>query len=154
MAAEEASTAGRSLYVVSTSATARSGTRTYLLDVAVDSRRQRWRTDERCHPSPLLDVLALDVGKDCVQRSSEKFTCRLDARSCGIEKVGQRYLMAGSLVRKRARSGQLGPHHRLVSTAILDECKCIGLRSPCSPLVATSFIGCAEEAKVLVKGSS
>jgi hypothetical protein len=54
----------------------------------VDHRRQRWRTDERCCPSPLLDVLALDVGKDHVQRSSKKFACCLDAHSCGIEKVG------------------------------------------------------------------
>jgi len=145
---------GRSRYVVSTSVTARSGMRTYLLDVAVNSRRQSWRTDNRCRPSPLLDVLALDVGKDCVQRSSKKFTCCPDARSCGIEMVGRRYLVAGSLVRKRARSGQLGPHHRLVSTAILDECKCLGLRSPCGPLVVTSFVGRAEEAKALAKGSS
>ena len=38
---------GRSRYVASTSATARSGTRTYLLDVALDRRRKKWRTDER-----------------------------------------------------------------------------------------------------------
>jgi hypothetical protein len=54
-------------------------------------------------PSPLLDVLALNVGKDHVQRSSEKFACHLDARSCGIEKVGRRYLGAGSLIHKRAK---------------------------------------------------
>ena len=44
-------------------------------------------------PSPLIDVLALNVGKDCVQRTSEKVACRLDACSCGIEKVGRRYLV-------------------------------------------------------------
>jgi hypothetical protein len=69
-------------------------------------------------PSPLLDVLMLNVGKDRVQRSSEKFACRLDARSCGIEKVGRRYLGAGLLVRKRAHSGQLGLHCSLLSTAM------------------------------------
>ena len=117
------------------------GTRTYLLDVALNHRRQRLRTDERCCPSPLLDVLALNVGKDRVQRSSEKFACRLDARSCGIKKVERRYLVAGSLVCKRACSGQLGPHRSVVSTALLDERKCLGLRSPCGPLVVTSFVG-------------
>ncbi len=116
-------------------------TGTYLLDVALDHQRQRWRTDERCCPSPLLNVLALNVGKDCVQRSSEKFACRLDACSCGIKKVERRYLVAGSLVCKRACSGQLGPHCSLMSTALLDERKCLGLRSPCGPLVVTSFVG-------------
>ena len=91
-------------------------------------------------PSPLLDVLALNVGKDCVLRSSEKFTCRLDVRSCGVEKVGRCYLGAGSLVRKRAHSGQLGLHHSLVSTAILDKRKCRGLRSPYGPIVAGSSL--------------
>ena len=57
--------------------------------------------------SPVID-------KECVQRSSKKVTCCLDARSCGIEKVGQRYLVVVSLVRKRAHSGHLGPHHSLV----------------------------------------
>jgi hypothetical protein len=80
---------GCSRYVASTSATARLGTRTYLLDVAVNRQRQRsWRIDKRCPPSPLLDVLALNVGKDRVQRTCEKFACRLDARSCGIERLG------------------------------------------------------------------
>jgi hypothetical protein len=101
---------GRSRYVASTSATARLGTRTYLLDVAVDRRRKKWHTDERwrdsrqevvidrrrmdrcndkkCLPSPLLDVLALNVGKDCVQRSSKKVACRLDALFCSIKKIG------------------------------------------------------------------
>ena len=151
---------GRSRYVASTSATAWSGTRTYLLDVAVNRRRQRWRIDKRCRPSPLLDVLALNVGKDRVQRTSEKFACRLDARSCGIEKVGRRYLVAGSLIRKskRVRSGQLGPHRSLVSTAFLDERKCLGLRSPCGRSLPLPFsLGDAlaeEEAKALAKGSS
>jgi hypothetical protein len=48
-------------------------------------------------PNPLLGVLALNVRKDRVQRSSEKFACLLDARSCGI------------------------------ATAILDKRKCRGL---------------------------
>jgi hypothetical protein len=91
--------------------------------LAVNRQRQRWRTNERCLPSPLLDVLALNVGNDRIQRTSEKFVCRLDARSCAIEKVGRRYLVAGLLVRKRACIGQLGPHRSLVSTAILDERK-------------------------------
>jgi hypothetical protein len=153
-------TDGRSRYVASTSATARLGTRTYLLDVAVNRRRQRWRIDERCRPSPLLDVLALNVGKDRVQRTSEKFACRLDARSCGIKKVGRRYLVAGSLIRKskRVRSGQLGPHRSLVSTAFLDERKCLGLRSPCGrslPLPFSLVNALAEEeTKALAKGSS
>ena len=111
-------------------------------------------------PSPLLDVLALNVGKDCVQRSSEKFACRLDARSCGMEKVGRCYPGAGSLVGKRAHSGQLGPHR---SAAILDERKCLGLRSPCAPLKAGSSLPlrfslgdalAEEEVKALAKGSS
>ena len=128
--------------------------------LAINRRRQRWRTDKRCRPSPLLDVLALNVGKDRVQRTSEKFAYRLDARSCGIEKVGRRYLVAGSLVRKRACSGQLGPHRSLVLTAILDERKCLGLRSPCGcslPLPLPFSLGNAlaeEEAKALAKGSS
>jgi len=84
--------------------------RAYFLDVAVNRQGQRWHTDKRwhdsrqevvidhrredrcndnrCHPSPFLDVLALNVGKDRVQRTSEKFACRLDVPSCGIEKVG------------------------------------------------------------------
>ena len=151
-------TDGRSRYVASTSATASLGTRTYLLDVAVNRRRQRWRIDKRCRPSPLLDVLALNVGKDRVQRTSEKFACRLDARSCSIENVGRCYLLAESLVHKRARSGQLGPHHSLVSTAILDERTCLGLHSPCGRSLPLPFsLGDAlaeEEAKALAKGSS
>jgi hypothetical protein len=75
--------------------------------------------DEKCRPSPLLDVLALNVGKDCVQRSSKKVACRLDALFCSDKKVGRRYLMVGSLVCKSARSGQRGPHCILVSTALL-----------------------------------
>ena len=105
----------------------------------------------------------LNVGKDPVQRISKKFACRLDARNCGIEKVGQHYLGAGSLVRKRAHSGQLGLHHSLVSTAILDKRKCRGLRSPCGPIVAGSSLPlpfslgdalAEDEAKALAKGSS
>jgi hypothetical protein len=59
--------------------------------LAVNQRRQRWRTDKRCRPSPLLDVLALNVfiGKDHVQRTSEKFACCLDARSCRRRKRAQ-----------------------------------------------------------------
>ena len=114
-------------------------------------------------PSPLLDVLALNVSKNRDQRISEKVTCRLDARSCGIEKVGRCYLVAGSLIRKRPRSGQLGPHRSLVLTAILDKRKCRGLRSPCGPLVAGSSLPlpfslgnalAEDEAKALAKGSS
>ena len=79
-------------------------------------------------------------------------------RSCGIEKVGQRYLVAGSLVCKRARSGQLGPHRSLVPTAILDERKCLGLRSPCGRSLPLPFSPgdalAEEEAKALAKGSS
>jgi hypothetical protein len=65
---------------------------------------------------------------------------RLDARSCGIEnKVGRRYLVAGLLIRKRARSGQLGSHPSLVLTAILDKRKCLGLRSPCGRSLPLPF---------------
>ena len=128
------------------------------LDVAVNRRRQRWRINERCRPSPLLDVLALNVGKDRVERTSEKFACRLDAHSCSIKNVGRCYLVAESLVRKRARSGQLGPHRSLVSTAILDERTCLGLRSPCGRSLPLLFsLGDAlakEEAKALAKGGS
>jgi hypothetical protein len=84
-------------------------------------------------------------------------------RSCGIEKVGRRYLVAGSLVRKRARSGQLGPHRSLVLTAILDKRKCRGLRSLCGPLVAGSSLPlpfslgdalAEDQVKASAKGSS
>jgi hypothetical protein len=84
-------------------------------------------------PNPLLGVLALNVGKDLVQRSSEKFACLLDARSCSI------------------------------AAAILDKRKCRGLRSPCGPIVAGSSLllsvslgdALAEDkAKAMAKGSS
>ena len=41
--------------------------------LAVNQRRQRWRTDKRCRPSPLLDVLALNVfiGKVCPEDQRE-----------------------------------------------------------------------------------
>ena len=73
-------------------------------------------------------------------------------------KVGRRYLVAGLLIRKRARSGQLGPHRSLMLTAILDKHKCLGLRSPCGRSLPLPFsLGDAlaeEKAKALAKGSS
>ena len=84
-------------------------------------------------PNPLLGVLALNVRKDRVQRSSKKFACLLDARTCGI------------------------------ATAILDKRKCRGLRSPCGPIVVGSSLPlpvslgdalAEDEAKALAKGSS
>ena len=73
-------------------------------------------------------------------------------------KVGRRYLVAGLLIRKRARSGQLGPHRSLMLTAILDKHKCLGLRSPCGRSLPLTFsLGDAlaeEKAKALAKGSS
>ena len=104
--------------------------RTSWADVAARLAASSWRWHSWACSSPACsagvqerrpDVLALNAGKDRVQRTNEKVACRLDARSCGIEKVGQRYLVAGSLVRKRARSGQLGPHRSLVLTAILNS---------------------------------
>jgi hypothetical protein len=66
--------------------------------------------------------------------------------------------VVGSLVRKRARSGHLGPHHSLVLTAILDECKCLELHGPCGRRLPLLFaLGNAlaeEEAKAVAKGSS
>jgi hypothetical protein len=59
----------------------------------------------------------------------------------------------GSLVRKRARSKQLGLHH---STAILDERKCLGALVKGSSLPLSFSLGnaLAQEANVLAKGSS
>ena len=59
-------------------------------------------------------------------------------------------LMVGSLVRERAHCGQRGPRRSLVATAPVCECKSLGLRSSCSRLVATVFVGCCQQRRSLV----
>ena len=48
----------------------------------------KWECRRLRSPCGCLDVLMLNVGKDCAQRSSENFACCLDAPSCGGKKVG------------------------------------------------------------------
>ena len=96
--------------------------------------------NEKCCPSLLHDVLALNVGKDGVQRSSKKVACRLDALFCSIKKVGRCYLVVGLLVCKTASSEQRGPHRILVLTALLNECEGL-LSSPCGRLITRSVGG-------------
>ena len=45
----------------------------------------------------MLDVLALNVCEDYVQRASKEFACRLDAPDCGIKKFGVTTLWRGCL---------------------------------------------------------
>jgi len=45
----------------------------------------------------MLDVLALNVCEDYVQRASKEFACRLDAPDCGIKKFGITTLWRGCL---------------------------------------------------------
>ena len=58
--------------------------------------------------------------------------------------------MAALLVRERAHCGQRGPRHILVATTPLCECKSLGLRSSCSRLVATVFVGLRQQRRSLV----
>jgi hypothetical protein len=84
-------------------------------------------------PCGTLDVLALNVCEDYVQRASKEFACRLDAPDCGIKKIRRHYLVAGLPARKRARSGQRGPRRSLVLKALLDKHEGLGCCSPCAP---------------------
>jgi hypothetical protein len=67
-------------------------------------------SERDCHgllsPCGTLDVLALNVCEDYVQRAREEFACRLDAPNCCIKENRRHYLVAGLPARKRARSGQ------------------------------------------------
>ena len=94
-------------------------------------------SERECHrllsPSGTLDVLALNVGKDRVQRGSNKFACHLDVPACGIKKFWRHYVLSGLPARKRARSGQRGPRRSLVLTALLDKREGLGRCSPCAP---------------------
>ena len=84
-------------------------------------------------PCSTLDVLALNVGEDRVQRGSKKFTCCLDAPACGIKKVRRHYLLSGLPACKRACSGQRGPRRSLVLTVLLNKREDLGRCSLCPP---------------------
>ena len=80
-----------------------------------------------------MNVLALNVGEDRVQRGSEKFACCLDAPAFGIKKVWRHYLVAGLPAHKRAHSRQRGPRCSLVLTVLLHKCEGLGRCSLCAP---------------------